>query len=804
MDGDWGIGGSPERVEDAALLTGRGRFIDDMAVPAGALHAAILRSPYPHAEIGDIDASAALAVPGVAAVVTGRDVAALTRPFLVSVRSAIEHYPIAVDRARYQGEPVAVILAKDRYIAEDAAELVEVDYAPLDAVVNPEAALDESAVVLHPKHGGNLAAERSFHYGDPESAFAAARHVLDIEVHYPRSLATPIECMGLLAEYEPAEDVYTVATHFQGPYAIQPVMAMALGVPSNRLRIKTPPDSGGSFGVKQGVAPYAVLMAVAARIAGRPVKWIEDRMEHLTAAGSATNRVVRLKAAVTADGQVTALDWDQIEDVGAYLKAPEPATLYRMHCAMTGAYDIPNLAIRNRVVVTNKTPTGLNRGFGGPQVFYPLEQLMRRIAIALDMDPLDVIRRNLIQPDAMPYMTPSGGRYDSGDYPATVAKAVQEGGLAELIARRDALRKDGKLYGIGYAAAVEPTISNMGYITTALTPEERVKSGPKGGALALAAVSADPLGGVSVSVASTPQGQGHRTVLIQVIADVLKIAPGQIQVSADLDTGRDAWSIASGNYSCRFAGAVASAAHEGAWQLRRHLTRLAAARLDCDPEGIEFADGRVFKADDPGQGFDFRRLAGEAHWAAATMPQGLPATPTFLAAWSPDVLQPPDEDDHINGSAAYGFIFDFCGLEIDQATGEIRIDRYVSGHDAGRVLHQGMAFGQTQGGFVQGLGAALMEELAYDEAGAFLAGTLADYPMPTACEAPDLHVVHSDTPSPVTLTGAKGLGEGTTMTAPVCLANAVCDALGIDTISLPLRPAKIAALIEDRIEGRTT
>lgn len=798
MVGEWTVGKSPERVEDAALLTGRGRFIDDLPVPPGALHATILRSPYAHADIKGVDATAALALPGVAAVVSGADVAALTRPFLVGVRSAIEHYPIAVDRVRYHGEPVAVILARDRYVAEDAAELVDIDYDPLAAVVDPEAALAADAPTLHPKHGGNLATERTFSYGDPDAAFADAAHVVELETRYPRSLATPMECMGLIAEYDPGEDAYEVLTHFQGPYAIQPVMAMALGVPSNRLRIKTPPDSGGSFGVKQGVAPYAVLMAVAARVAGRPVKWIEDRMEHLTAAGSATNRVVRLKAAVTNDGKVTALDWDQIEDVGAYLKAPEPATLYRMHAAMNGAYDIPNIAIRNRVVVTNKTPTGLNRGFGGPQVYFALEQLIRRIALKLNLDPLEAIHRNLVPAAAMPYTTASGGRYDSGDYAAVLEKTAKDGGLARLRARREDRRAAGKLYGVGYAAVVEPTISNMGYITTALTPEERARSGPKGGAQALATVSADALGGVSVTVASTPQGQGHRTVLGQVVSDVLQIPPDLIRVSGELDTGRDPWSISSGNYSCRFAGAVASATLRAARVMRLRLARLAAAKLDCDPKAIVFKDGKVYQEGAPDDGFDFRRLAGEAHWAAATLPQGVAPALSVTASWSPEVLQPPDDDDRINGSAAYGFVFDFCGVEVDRATGQVAIDRYVSGHDAGRILHPAMAFGQTQGGFAQGLGAALMEELAYDEAGAFLSGSLADYPLPTACETPTVETIHREEHSPITLTGAKGVGEGATISAPVCIANAVADALGLDGIDLPLRPAKLAALIEEK------
>ena len=792
------IGTSPERVEDAALLTGRGRFMDDLPVPAGALHAAILRSPHPHAEIRGINAEAALALPGVAAVVTGVQVKALTRPFIVGVRSPIDHYPIAVDRARYVGEPVAVVLARDRYVAEDAMELIEVDYAPLDVAVDPILAMDEDAPVLHQAHGSNLVSERTFDYGDVEQAFASADHVVSINTVYPRSLASPIECFGLIAEYDPHEDVYDVLTHFQGPFAIQPVMAMALQVPSSRLRIRTPPDSGGSFGVKQGVAPYAVLMAVAARIAKRPVKWIEDRMEHLTAAGSATNRVSTLEAAVMADGRVTALRWDQVEDVGAYLKAPEPATLYRMHTCMTGAYDIPNLAIRNRVVVTNKTPTGLNRGFGGPQVYFPLEQLMRKIGSAVGRDPLGIIRRNLVRPSSMPFTTPSGGVLDSGDYGALVEQALLEGNFADLEDARQRARGAGKLYGIGYAACIEPTISNMGYITTVLSAQERERAGPKGGAQATATVAVDPLGGVNVSISSTPQGQGHRTVIGQVVADALGIAPDVVRVNAELDTGRDPWSIASGNYSCRFAGAVAGAAWRAAGELRTRLARVAAAKFDCPAEMLDFQDGKIIHRENTNIGIDFKRLAGEGHWAASTLPPDLPQALSVTEFWSPDVLQPPDDEDRINGSAAYGFIFDFCGVEVDRATGQVKIDRYISAHDAGRLLHPAMADGQSQGGFAHGVGAALMEELAYDADGGFLSASLADYPMPTTCETPNVQIVHRQTASPVTPLGAKGIGEGTTMSAPVCLANAVADALGLEQIDLPLRPAKLAAIIEAR------
>ncbi len=317
---------------------------------------------------------------------------------------------------------------------------------------------------------------------------------------------------------------------FQGPFSIHAVLARALKVPGNRLRLRTPPDSGGSFGVKQGIFPYIPLMAIAARVAGRPVKWIEDRLEHLSASVSATNRLITLEAAVEADGRVTALAWDQVEDVGAHIRAPEPATLYRMHGNLTGAYDIRNVSVRNRVVMTNKTPTGLNRGFGGPQVYYALERLMQRIAVELKLDPLDVIRRNLVPTGAFPYRTATGGLLDSGDYPACVAQAVEEGGLAELRARQKAARAEGKLYGIGMTAVVEPSVSNMGYITTVLTPEERRKAGPKNGAQATATISLDPGGAVSVHVSSVPQGQGHRTVVSQVVADALGLKPADIRV----------------------------------------------------------------------------------------------------------------------------------------------------------------------------------------------------------------------------------------------------------------------------------
>ncbi|MDB5593064.1 MAG: molybdopterin-binding domain of aldehyde dehydrogenase family protein [Hyphomicrobiales bacterium] len=793
-------GQSLPRVEDAALLSGRGRFVDDLGVRPGTLHAAILRSSHAHADVLGIETKAAAALPGIVAIITGKDVAALTTPMVAGLKISAENWPMAVDRVRYVGEPVAIAVAQTRYLAEDALDLIEVAYSPRRPVVDPLDSIEPSAPVLHDGIGSNLVSDRHFRYGDPERAFTEAHRTVEISIRYPRNTGAPMETFGVVAEYDPHEDAYDILANFQGPFSIHAVMARALKVPGNRLRMRMPPDSGGSFGVKQGVAPYAILMGIAARISGRPVKWIEDRLEHLIAATSSTNRTTTLKAAVAQDGRVTALDWDQLEDCGAYPRAPEPATLYRMHGNMTGAYDVRNVAIRNRIALTNKAPTGLVRGFGGPQVYFALERLMQRIAIELDLDPLDVIRRNLIRKDAFPYRSASGSLYDSGDYQQAMETALGDGRLADLLRRRDEARRAGKLYGIGFAAIVEPSVSNMGYITTVLTAAERAKAGPKNGAQATATVSIDPVGSVSVHVASTPQGQGHRTVLAQVVADVFGLTPDAIRVVTDLDTGKDAWSIASGNYSSRFAAAVAGTAHLAATRLRDRLTQVAAAQLGGAPGEITFAAGKVGNGGDE-RGMPFARLAGLAHWSPALIPDGVGPTLRETAFWSPPELTAPTPGDEVNSSLCHSFIFDMCGIEIDRMSGHVRIDRYITMHDCGRVLHPGMVEGQIRGGFAQALGATLLEELAYAEDGNFLTGTFADYLLPTATETPDIEIMHIETPSPFTPLGAKGVGEGNCMSTPVCIANAVADALGVSDITLPLKPAALKAMFAGEERG---
>lgn len=788
------IGTRQARLEDEVLLRGQGRYGDEVPTPPGTLYAAIVRSPHPHARLNAVDSSRALEMDGVHGVLTGEDVRQWALPFPVGVRQPMEHWCLAVDKVRYVGEPVAVVIAENRYLAEDALSGVTVDYETLPVAVDTELAAESNAVVLHEKVGGNVVSDRTFRYGDPETAFAEADRQVSIKVRFPRSSCMPIECYVVLAQFDQANSAFDITSNFQGPYALHSVMCRALQVPANRLRLRTPPESGGSFGIKQGVFPYVVMMGLAARKVGAPVKWVEDRLEHLQGASSGTNRVSTLEAAVTREGRVTALRLDQLDDCGAYLRAPEPATTYRMHGNLTGAYAIRNLAVRNRIVMTNKTPTGLNRGFGGPQVYFPLERLMQRIAVELELDPLDVIRTNLVPSGAFPYRSAAGSLLDSGDYPAGLEKGVREGGLEELIQRRDKARGEGRYYGIGYTAAVEPSISNMGYITMAFTPEERKRAGPKNGAVSTATISVDPLGSVSVHVSSTPQGQGHQTVAAQIVAETLGVPLESISVNVELDTGKDAWSIASGNYSSRFSGAVAGAVYKAALKVRARLAALAAEQWNIDSDDIRFSEGRVY-VEGTDQSSSFHRLAGATHWSPGTTPQSEPGGLRETAFWTPPELAAPGDDELINSSLCYGFIFDYCGVEIDAITGAVRIDRYVTLHDAGRMLNPQLVDGQIRGGFAQALGAALMEEFVYGADGNFQSGTLADYLIPTSVEVPEPVILHMETPSPFTPLGAKGVGEGNNMSTPVCIANAVADALGTSDVELPLTPSKVRTLM---------
>jgi 2-furoyl-CoA dehydrogenase large subunit len=755
------VGRSLPRVEDEALLRGEGRFIDDLEPVPHAWHAAIVRSQLAHAGV-TVDATAALALDGVRGVLTGDDVARLSRPFPAGIESPVPHYAAAVATARYVGEPLAVVVARDRYVAEDACELVAVEYEPLDPVVDPL-----EAAAIH---------DRSFHYGDVDEALARCDLVVRETFDVPRFTCLPVECFGVVCDWDAAGERLTAWANFQGPFTLHGVAAAALGLRGDRLRLLTPPDSGGSFGIKAAVLPYVVLIGLASRALGVPVRWTEDRLEHLAASAASTGRLTTVEAGFTGDGELVALRYDAIEDVGAYVRAPEPATLYRMHGSLSGAYRVQNVAARYRVVLTNTLPSGLNRGFGGPQLYFGLERVMAIAARRLALDPAELARRNLVAAGQMPYRTPSGSLYDSGDYEACLDRALELARYRELRENVERARAEGRLAGIGLACVVEPSISNMGYITLAQTAVERAGQPAKSGNAEGASVSIDPLGGISVRLGTTPQGQGHRTVCAQVVADELGCAPEDVTVMSELDTQTTPWTVASGNYSSRFSGVGV-----GAVQLAARRVR---AKIDAIREHVG----------DPE--LALRKVAGMAHWNPEGLPDDMEPGLAAVAFWAAPNLDPPDAEDRVASSGAHGFIVDVCAVEIDPDTGAVEVVDYVTVHDAGVLLNPLLADGQVVGGLAHGAAAALFERHVYDESGNLMTGSLVDYLTPTAPDLPIPRIGHLSSPSPFTPLGAKGLGEGNTMSAPVAIANAVADALGRDDVELPLTPPRVWALLQ--------
>jgi 2-furoyl-CoA dehydrogenase large subunit len=790
MTGKW-VGQSIERFEDEPLLTGGARFIDDLEPVAGLTHAAILRSPHGHADIVAIHTEEAARLPGVFGVLTGKDFAAISKPIGNLITRKLKYYPCAVDRVRYFGEPVAVVVAENRYIAEDALDLIRVEYAPRPAVIDPEFAASPESAILHDELGSNVVHTRNFTYGDPDAAFASAAKVVTCKVDYPRVNSTPIETYGVVADFDRGASRYTVWSNFQGPYAIHPIMCDALGVRGSGLRLITAPSSGGSFGIKQGVYPYIVLMALASRKLSRPVKWIEDRLEHLAASSAASGRVTTLEGAFDKEAQLTALRLTQIENVGAYLRPPDPAALYRMHSTLSGPYRVRNVAVANKAVVTNQVPSGLNRGFGGPQFCFPLERMMDKAAAEFDLDPVELRLRNVVRAEQFPYDTPTGSVLDSGDYPRAIRLALAKADIEQLRKDRDEARKAGRKFGIGMALGVETSASNMAYVNLALTHAQREKGLPKSGAAATARVIMDPLGSVIVHIDSIPNGQGHRTVVAQIVADEIGVKPSDVEVYSELDTFGGIWSITSGNYANRFSTTVCSAVAMSARKAAVKLRAAAAQALDVQPERVELSNGLASAPGSRNEPIPIRRLAAQLHWDSTHLPDGVDGAISEVAEFSPMALSVPDEKDRMRSSLTYSFQCDIAAVEVDPDTGRVHIRRYVTFHDAGALLNPAVVDGQVRGGFAHGFGAAMMEKVSYSPDGTLLSGTFQDYLCPTAPELPELIIGHISSPSPNTVQGAKGLGDGCSMIAPAALGNAIADATGIQGLTPPFLPSRL-------------
>jgi 2-furoyl-CoA dehydrogenase large subunit len=797
QQGKW-VGKGMKRKEDLRLLTGRGRFMDDIRLP-NMKYAAILRSPYPHAWIRGMDISQALKAAGVRDVLTGDDVAAMSQPFPVGVPIPPKYYSCAVDKVRYVGEPVAVVIADSRYLAEDALDMIEVEYEPLPVVMDIEEAAEPDAPILHDNIGSNIYSHRFFQYGDMQKAYEEADLVVKGKFLFPKYGSTPIETYGVIASYNPFNEEFVIYNNYQGPFVNHSLVAIALGIPENKMRWIVPTDIGGGFGTKTGLYPYIALIALAAKKTGLTVKWIEDRREHLLASATGTDRVTYMEAAVKKDGTILGLKDKAMDNCGGYIRAPEPGCAYRSTSNHTGAYQIRNLDREVMVVGTNKCLTAPNRGYTCQELYFSVERLVDMVAAELEMDPAELRSKNLIQADQFPYTTATGGVYDAGDYPKAFQMALNKIDYKKMRKEQQKARKEGRYIGIGLATVVDPSVTNIAYVTLALTPEQRAKGHPKSGSGESVIVKLDPLGKAHVIACTNPQGQGHETVISQIVADELGISPDDVTVSDVVDTHDRVYTITTGSYSSRFASVGVNAVVAATRKVKEKMKKIAAHLLEANPGDIEAREGKFYVKGSPDKSIQAKHIAGTAHWNQSALPEGMDVGLYASSLLSMPTSQPPDQLDRVDSSNTYGFIAEAIVVEVDPETGQVEFLKWASVHDAGTILNPMLLEGQVMGSIAHALGGTLYEEWAYDEYGQCLTASFQDYLVPTAMEVPKVDIGHVETPSPITALGSKGAGESSTMSVPVAIANAIADALaplGVTINELPLSPNKIWHLIQ--------
>ena len=761
------LGARVKRLEDPRLLAGQGSFLDDLTLP-GLLHAAFVRSAHAHAIVRSVDAEAGRLVPGVVLVLTGRDLEGEVAPLVPRLEApgfTPTAWPaLATERARFVGEPVAVVAAATPYAAVDGASAVVVDYDPLPAVPDAAAALAPGAPRLHPGQPSNVLFEGRGSQGDVEGAFAAAPVVVRETFAHARCSASPLEGRGLIARWE--GDVLTLWTGTQVPHVFRTGVARAFGLPESRVRVIVP-DTGGGFGQKMHVMPEDLAVAALARRAGRPVKWIETRRENLAAATQAREQRVEIEAAADADGSLRALRARLVSDVGAYHVYPLTGALEALGAAsiLPGPYRTPAYAFEIVALATTKPPLGAYRGVGMTMGALVMERTLDLLADRLGLDPALVRQRNLIPRDAYPFTSATGFVYDSGDFPKALEVALTLAGYERLVREREAGRARGRLLGIGMACYTEYTgIGSETY-------RRRGMADMPGPEAATVRVEAD--GSVTCLVSFPSQGQGHATTTAQLVADQLGVPLEAVTVRQP-DT--DEAPPGTGTFASRGAVAQSGAADAAAATVRGALLALAGGLLEASPADLLLADGVVRVRGVPDRGVTVAEVARQAH-AAAGGAARLQATQRF---------DPP-------GPTFSGAVH-VASVEVDPETGRVAVRDYVVVEDCGPVINPMIVEGQIHGAVAQGIGEALGERLVYDESGQLVTGTLLDYALPTAGALPAFTIRHLETPSPLTPGGYKGMGEGGTIGAPATIANAVADAvkpLGVAVTTLPILPADL-------------
>ncbi len=784
------IGREVKRVEDPSLVTGRTEFIDDVVLPR-MLHCAILRSPFAHARISKIDTREAEALPGVLAVVTGEDALRWSYPAVTAPEGWGTHC-IATDKARYVGEPVAAVAATSRYVAEDAIELITVDYEPLQAVADPFEAMKEGSPLVIEEKGSNVMLQRTFTWGDVDEAFAAADHVFSEKFRWNRVGANPTETFGAICEWDPMDLNLTVRGSIQSASNFGLGRVATFGLPSNRVNIISYAH-GGSFGGKGGTRGTDVACLLSRKAGGRPVKWIEDRMEYLTAGGSqAWDRHYEASIAVRADGVVTGLRVKLVNDIGATGEGFGAINTAKPLAAFTGPYTIAVAQYDLTLTASNKLPESPCRGMGPPPHFFVLEQMMDIAARALDVDPAEFRRRNFIRADQFPYTIPSGNEYDSGSYEEVLDKALELAGYAELRRQQAEALEQGRLLGIGVASAIEPGVFDLNVYSVVGMQGTGVPEG--------ATVSIDILGMVTVRVGFTLEGQGQYTLVSQIIADYFGVEMDSVRI-APLDTRSAPPSFGPGG--SRLGVAITGAVLGACERIREKMAIVTAGLMQTEPANIELMDGRFRVKGVPGAEMTVAEVAGTMLARSDLLPPGIDPRPEATHVWTAPGRAPVDEEGRTKSYLTAAQAVHVVLVEIDRETGQVEILKYCLCDDCGTRLNPATVEGQTDGSVVQGIGAALLEEYAYDDEAQPLSTTFMEYLLPTINDVPLIEKVAVVTPSPFAPLGAKGCGEGAMHTTPAAVMCAVNDALaqlGTRATEVPAAPHRVWKLIREANE----
>jgi len=754
------VGQPLPRKEENRLLRGRGRFSDDVKL-RDMLFLRFIRSPYAHARIVSMDTSAAEALPGVVCALTGAELAEHTQPFIEigpEPFARIKDYPLAVGKIRYQGEPVAAVVAESPALADDAAELVQVDYEALDPVVDAEEALTNKSI-LHDEAGTNLVWNGVFEYGDVAKAFKEAAFVVSIdEMHFHRFSSTPLENNVVIGEWDTKDErIYYECNNSFPSFAIQ-FLAAHLGIPIDRLRVETS-DIGGSFGIKITSYPQMAVCALASRKSGgRPVKWVETRSEHMTSSAHGNERTFRdTKVALDKNGVITAISSRHIDDCGAYPRY-EPLGCVIWSQVFAGVYRFKSARIDFSQAVTNKCPVGPNRGYSRMQHLWFLERIVDICAHQLSI-PADEMRlRNYVRPEEFPYTTPNGCVYDSGNYPKMLEVAKKKIAWDEWKKKQAEARKQGRWIGIGIGTTLDSGTNNFGQ-------SQIVNPGlPYSGNSQGANCKLDIYGEVVVAVGSCPQGQGHETTAAQVVADVLNIHPDLITVRTGFDTERNVHTGFSGTYASQFAVSGLSAVHGAAQKLRAEMKRLGAFALQTKEEDVEFgmgAQGPELRAKGKGKSINYWGLSNLVNANSGALPEELyEITLNCRYVWRAPFKVPDKQKKYGNLTLTYASQLHIAVVEVERDTFIPRILDYVTVDDCGTVINPPIVEGQVYGATAHGIGAALMETCAYDAVGNMLTSTFSDYTPITAMNMPKVKYDHIQTPSPHSYSGAKGMGEG--------------------------------------------